>query len=235
MTIAEFLSYLRDKGIRLWAEGNKLRYSAPTGSVTADIRAQLAERKAEVLSFLAETTTVFPLNLSAIRAASRDDELPLSFAEQGLWLLDQLSPGMTAYNMQSSLRLRGPLDVRALEQSLNTIIQRHDVLRSSFRVVREKPVRVVAPTLNIELPVINLDGIAEAEAGIGRLASQAAQIPFDLSKSPLLRFSLLRLSEREHIFLLTKHHIITDAWSNRVFFRELLSFAPCPGGCCPAA
>ena len=223
MTIAEFLSYLRDKGIRLWAEGNKLRYSAPTGSVTADIRAQLAERKAEVLSFLAETTTVFPLNLSAIRAASRDDELPLSFAEQGLWLLDQLSPGMTAYNMQSSLRLRGPLDVRALEQSLNTIIQRHDVLRSSFRVVREKPVRVVAPTLNIELPVINLDGIAEADAEIGRLASEDAQIPFDLSKGPLLRVSLLRLSEREHIFLLTKHHIITDAWSNRVFFRELLS------------
>src|SRR6266511_286237 len=104
MTTSEFLSYLRNKGIRLWAEGNKLRYSAPKGTLTADIRAELAERKVEVLSFLGETITVSPLDLLSIRGISREGELPLSFAEQGLWLLDQLSPGMTAYNMQSRLR-----------------------------------------------------------------------------------------------------------------------------------
>ena len=223
MTASEFLSYLRKKGIRLWAEGNKLRYSAPKGALTADIRAELAERKAEVLSFLGETTTIAALDLSSIRAISQDGELPLSFAEQGLWLLDQLSPGMTAYNMQSRLRLRGPLNVAALERSLNTVIQRHDILRSTFRAVKEQPARVVAPTLIVNLPVINLDRPGEADAEIGRIASEAARLPFDLFKGPLLRVSLLQLSEREHIFLLTKHHIITDAWSNRVFFRELLS------------
>ena len=128
MTTSELLSDLRHKGIRLWAEGDKLRFSAPKGALTAEIRAELVERKTDLLRFLKQITVVSPLNLSSIRALTRDGELPLSFAEEGLWLLEQLSPGMTAWNMQSSVRMRGPLNVSALERSLNTIIQRHDVL-----------------------------------------------------------------------------------------------------------
>ena len=223
MTTSEFLSDLRHKGIRLWAEGDKLRFSAPKGALTEEIRAELVERKAELLSFLNQITTASPLNLSSIRAISRDGELPLSFAEEGLWLLDQLSPGMTAWNMQSSVRLRGPLNVSALERSLNTIFQRHDVLRTSFRVVKETPARIVVPTLTVNLPVIDLNQCAELETESGRIASEAAQLPFNLSEGPLLRVSLFKLGETEHIFLLTKHHIITDAWSSRLFLRELFS------------
>jgi amino acid adenylation domain-containing protein/non-ribosomal peptide synthase protein (TIGR01720 family) len=148
---------------------------------------------------------------------------PISFAQQRLWFLDQLDPGRPFYNMPSTLRLRGPLDAAALEKALDEIVRRHEVLRTAFPGVDGKPVAVVAPRRPTGLAVEDLQDLPAAErwsAALGR-ARREAQQPFDLARGPLLRAVLVRLDARDHVLLLTFHHIVTDGWSEGVFYREL--------------
>ena len=152
---------------------------------------------------------------------SRD--APLSFAQQRLWFLDQLEPGSTVYNIPGSVRLRGPLDVTALEQSLNEIIRRHEALRTTFSTVEGRPLQIIAPSQSVCVEVIDLCSGTEAEREekSHALAAEEARRPFNLSQGPLLRVKLLRLREKDHILLLTLHHIVSDGWSMGVLYREL--------------
>jgi amino acid adenylation domain-containing protein len=154
---------------------------------------------------------------------SRDTELPLSFAQQRLWFLDQLVPGNPFYNVDTISHLTNALDIDALEQSLNEIVRRHESLRTTFRVVDGEPAQIVAPALKLDFPVIDLGHLPdeEREATVARLAQTEAQRPFNLSEGPLLRASLLRLGEDDYLLLLTLHHIVTDGWSMGVLFDEL--------------
>jgi len=158
-----------------------------------------------------------------IRPIPRDGELPLSFAQQRLWFLDQLEPGSPFYNIPETVRLVGPLNVAAMEQSLNEVIRRHESLRTTFETVDGRPVQVIAPELTIPLPVVGLQHLpkAERETEALRLAQEEAQQPFDLARGPLLRACLLRLGEEDHIILLTLHHIIGDNWSTTVLIQEV--------------
>ena len=154
---------------------------------------------------------------------SRNGNLPLSFAQQRLWFLDQLESGSAFYNIATSLRLRGPLNREALEQSLNEILRRHEVLRTAFGVVDGQPVQIITPTLTVSLAVSDLQELPkeEREAEVRLRVTQEAQTPFNLAQDSLARFILLRLDEREHILLVTLHHIVSDEWSMDVFCREL--------------
>jgi len=154
---------------------------------------------------------------------SRERLLPLSFAQERLWFIDQLAPEQPVYNLPLSFYLKGNLDVGALEKSLNEIVRRHESLRVSFRVVEGQPVQVIAPVLRLELPVTELQELTgEArEAEVRRLAKAEAQQPFDLAQGPLLRGRVLRLSAPEHVLLLTMHHIVSDGWSMGVVYQEL--------------
>jgi len=153
----------------------------------------------------------------------RDGTLPLSFAQERLWLVDRLEPNNTAYNMPAALRLVGSLNIAALEQSFNEIVRRHEVLRTTFTEVNGQPVQAIAPSLTLRIPVVDLQALPETErdAEVLRLAAKETQLPFDLERGPLLRVTLLKLGLSEHILLLTIHHIVSDAWSNGVFIREL--------------
>ncbi len=153
----------------------------------------------------------------------RDGNLPLSFAQERLWLVDRLEPNNTAYNMPAAVRLVGSLNIAALEQSFNEIVRRHEVLRTTFTVVDEQPAQVIAPSLTLKIPVVDLQALAQAEqdAEVLRLAAQETQLPFDLAQGPMLRVMLLKLDLSEHVILLTMHHIVSDAWSDGVFVREL--------------
>ncbi|NEQ80572.1 MAG: amino acid adenylation domain-containing protein, partial [Moorea sp. SIO2I5] len=153
----------------------------------------------------------------------RDGKLPLSFAQERLWFLDQLEPNNTTYNMPSAVRLQGSLNVAALEQSFNKIVQRHEVLRTIFTVADGQPIQVIIPTLTFKVPVIDLQELPETEreTEVLRLAAQEAEQPFDLAKDILLRVKLLQLGAAEHIMLFTTHHIVTDAWSNGVLIQEI--------------
>ncbi|MBV8882381.1 MAG: AMP-binding protein, partial [Chroococcidiopsidaceae cyanobacterium CP_BM_RX_35] len=148
---------------------------------------------------------------------------PVSFAQQRLWFLEQLVPGNPFYNVPTAVRLSGPLNLSALEQTFNEIVRRHEALRTTFRMVEGQLVQILAPELNIPLPIVDLQHlpatIQEQEAQ--RLTAQAAQQPFDLALGPLLRVQLLQLGETEYVLLLTMHHIVSDGWSIGVLIREL--------------
>lgn len=157
--------------------------------------------------------------------SSLDRELPLSFAQQRLWFLDQLVPGNPFYNVDTTTRLNNELDVDALEQSVNEIVRRHESLRTTFKVVDGQPVQIVAPALKLHFPVVDLCHLPpeEREAEAARLAHEEAQLPFDLSAGPLVRASLLKLGEQDFLLLLTLHHIVTDGWSMGVLYEELVT------------
>lgn len=161
--------------------------------------------------------------LPPIERVPRDGELALSIAQERLWFLDQLAPGMTAYNIPKAFRLTGRLDVTALAQSLNEIVRRHEVLRTTFTAIDGRPVQSIASTLTLPLPVVNLSGLPEAEREnrAQQLAIEEARQSFDLAQGPLLRAAILQLGEQDYIFLLTMHHIVSDGWSMGGLFREL--------------
>ncbi len=152
-------------------------------------------------------------------------DAPLSFAQQRLWFLHQLEPRNTAYHLPLYYHLDGPLDSAGFERSLNEIVRRHEVLRTVFRESNGTAVQIVLPSLHVELPLIDLSGLsdAEAEREIERLIDAESAVPFSLEVGPLLRAKLLRVSEEEHRFLLVIHHIVTDGWSMDLFMGELVA------------
>ncbi|MFL6284239.1 MAG: amino acid adenylation domain-containing protein [Pyrinomonadaceae bacterium] len=161
----------------------------------------------------------------AITRAERGGELPASYAQQRLWLIEQLEPGSAAYNVPSAARLRGRLDTEALAGALREIVRRHESLRTRFTSVDGRPVQVIEQGVELEVPTVDLTGLEEGEREerAKELAREEARRPFDLSRAPLVRATLLRLSDEEHVLLLTMHHIVSDGWSMGVLVRELRS------------
>jgi amino acid adenylation domain-containing protein len=165
--------------------------------------------------------------------AERGGPLPLSFAQQRLWFLDQLEPGSAAYNVPAAVRLTGRLDVPALERSLNEIVRRHESLRTTFTEIGGRPAQVVHEAAEISLPVVDLTHLAEdeREAEAACLARAEARCPFDLSTGPLLRVSLVQLGAEQRQLLVTMHHIVSDAWSVGVLLREMAALYRAHANC----
>ncbi|MBV9772803.1 MAG: amino acid adenylation domain-containing protein [Gemmatimonadetes bacterium] len=158
-----------------------------------------------------------------IERVPRREPPPLSFAQQRLWLVDRLEPGSAAYNIPHALRLHGALDTAALRASLDALVARHETLRTTFAERDGAPVQVVHPPAPVPLPVLDLTGLPEEERErtAERLAGEEALRPFDLAHGPLLRSTLLRLGEEEHVLCFTLHHVVSDGWSMEVLVREL--------------
>jgi len=153
----------------------------------------------------------------------KDGLLPLSFAQQRLWFLDQLLPGNSFYNIPLTLRLDGVLNIHALESALNGIIERHDVLRTTFSLIDGKPVQNILPELVISIPVIDLSKESKdvEKHDIEEMAINEARKSFDLSKGPLLRAQVIKLTDTNHVILFTLHHIVADGWSMQILVREM--------------
>ncbi|MEH2121101.1 condensation domain-containing protein [Nostoc sp.] len=161
--------------------------------------------------------------LEVIQRRSQRSPAPLSFAQQRLWFLYQLDITSNAYNVSGFLRFTGSLNVTALEHSLNEIVQRHESLRTNFKIIEGEPVQIIAPFLSIVLPIVDLQKLPknQLEQEIQRLTTKEAQLFFNLAQEPLLRPILLHLSKTEYLMQLTIHHIAIDGWSISVFVREL--------------
>ncbi|MEE8586119.1 MAG: non-ribosomal peptide synthase/polyketide synthase, partial [Acidobacteriota bacterium] len=159
----------------------------------------------------------------ALVPASREQDLPLSFAQQRLWFLDQLEPGSPAYNIPAAFRLNGRLNGGALEAALNQVLRRHEALRTCFPAVDGKPAQKIQPELRLSLAQVDLSCLpsSQREAELLQLARIEAQRPFDLATGPLLRAQLVRLDDHDHAMLLTMHHIVSDGWSTGILVREL--------------
>jgi amino acid adenylation domain-containing protein len=154
----------------------------------------------------------------------RDKPLPLSFAQQRLWILDQIEPNNPLYNVPRSLRLKGKLNTQGLIDSLNEIVRRHESQRTTFAKGADgQPLQVIAESLTLRFPVIDLSGRPEAEREIEaqRIASEEGRTPFDLCTGPLLRARIVKLDAEDHVLLITMHHIVSDAWSAAIFLQEL--------------
>lgn len=152
---------------------------------------------------------------------------PLSFSQQRLWFLDQMIPGAPVYNVPLAVRFTGPIDIGAFERALQAVVRRHDTLRTTFAMEEGGiPVQVVGADSSISLHEIDLRTLPskELESEIRRLTVEEAQRPFDLTQGPLIRATLLYLSDDEHALLLTLHHIISDGWSLGVLLHDVLAF-----------
>ncbi len=159
--------------------------------------------------------------------------LPASSGQRRLWFLDQMERGRPLYNVPQLVRLRGRLEERALDRALAAIMQRHEVLRTSFVAVGTEPMQIVATSWMLELPLTDLEAVepGRREAELHRLADEEARRPFDLAQGPMLRARLFRLGPTEHALMLVLHHIASDGWSMAVLYRELgESYAACARG-----
>ncbi len=208
---ARAISRLRDAfGVEL-----ALRELFEAGTVSA-----LAERIDALPKTAPRTPPLVP--------GSHEGALPLSFAQQRLWFLEQLDPQNAAYNEAVTVRVDGVLDVAVLERCLLEVVRRHMSLRTTFRAEDGKPVQVISPEARLTLARVDLtalSGSAQAEA-VSRLAGEEALRPFALVSGPPLRVSLMRLGEREHVLLVVLHHLVSDGWSLGVLVREVAALYP---------
>jgi len=156
---------------------------------------------------------------TSIKPFPRDGNIPLSFGQERLWHIDSLNPESTVHNLHGDYQLDGALDVTALEKSIQGIINRHEILRSSFPFVDGQPVQVIAPEIKFKLTVVNSE-----DGEIQNIITEESQQPFDLKQAPLIRFILIKITDTKHYLLRTSHHIINDFWSDTILLKELASF-----------
>ena len=158
-----------------------------------------------------------------IRRRPAGDHVPLSFAQQRLWFLDRLVPNSPFYNVPAGIRIRAALDVPALRRTLDEIVRRHEVLRTSFVEVANKPVQRVAAQCQVPFRVVDLRGLdaATRDREVQRLAGEDARQPFDLVRGPLIRAAVLRLDEQDYVFLINLHHVVADGWSMGILVDEI--------------
>jgi amino acid adenylation domain-containing protein/non-ribosomal peptide synthase protein (TIGR01720 family) len=185
--------------------------------------AGLSEEQRRLLALLLEEQGFSTSRAQPIPRRGAAGPVPLAPAQHRLWVIDRIDPGSSAYNVPSGVRMRGPLDVRALRRALGEVVRRHEALRTVFRETEDEPVQVVRDPAPVPLPVVELAGLPVdgRERELARLAAAEAALPFDLERGPLLRFTLLRLAEAESVVLLTLHHIVSDAGSMQVLVEEV--------------
>ena len=161
---------------------------------------------------------------AAIAPVIRDGYLPLSFAQERVWFLQQLCPTSIAYNFQATLRFTGPLDVPALELTLSEIVRRHEIFRTTFPAVKGRPMQFIHEPYPVSLLLIDLQEFdpEERDKEAQRLIGERFQEPFDLNQLALVRWTLLRLSVQEHVLVHIEHHLVHDGWSFNVFLGELV-------------
>ena len=230
-TIVEFVSYLKSLDVQVFVEGDqdasldkiRLRCNAPEGTLSTELRQELAARKAELVSYLHQERSQSIQPTPTIQPTAQGMVFPLSFAQQRLWFLYQLTPDNPFYNVPAAIRLTGTLDQTALERSFQEIVRRHAALRTTFTTIDGQPVQIVEPDVKVGLLVVKNQTVAvsDRERISQQLATAEAQRPFNLTTEPLLRVTLLQFDSTDAVLLLTMHHIVADGWSLGVLLREL--------------
>ena len=219
----QLLAELFRRRVKVWIDDGQLRVRAPKGTLTPELRDALVAQKQAILSAVSSLNLVAPASHAPVAAVPRNGSLPLSFNQQRLWSLAQLRPDSPVYNLSKALRLTGILNISALGQSVSEIAQRHEILSTTFPAVKGQSAQIISSDMSVQMPVVDLRDLdaTEQQARVQRLASVEAEQPFCLTKGPLLRARLLQLGDEKHLFFVTVHHIVFDAWSFNIFCRDL--------------
>lgn len=222
MSAEQFISELQTLDIRLSVENGRLRVNAPKGKLTSELERRIVARKPELLHTL---TAAKPSSLQIPPRSETNTHLPLSFAQERFWFLQNLDPTSTAYNITAFQRVHTHVDQEMLKHALRSIVQKHEVLRTVFPEHDGSPVQLVQEASTPEVVTYDFAALnSEEKTGAFESAIQElSQRPFNLSSDALFRTALVRLNTEEHIIVLTMHHIICDAWSIGIFFTELTS------------
>ncbi len=217
----KLLTSLKDAGIKLWVQEGKLKYRAPEGAMGAERIAMLKEHKQAIIAFLAKAGQQVQ---STLEKADRNHPLPLSTAQRRIWITERLNGPSAVHNIIGALRMKGPLDIDVLQQSMDALIERHEALRATFRHDHGTPVQVIQAPYSLPLPVEDLREVPidDREARAVMRVQEEVHTAFDLEKGPLVRARLLQMADDEHIMPIAFHHIVFDAWSQRVFTKELV-------------
>jgi hypothetical protein len=186
---------------------------------------ELARKKRDLVNRLLSEQGVTPSRMPIIPRPRDIVAPPLSFAQEGLWFIDRMTSGIAVYNTLLPLKLDGRLDVEILRRTLDQIVQRHEVLRTTFPEQEGRPIQIIAEKCEVPLPMLNLGDLpAQArETQIRKLITEELGAPFELASGPLFRAKLIRSTESLHVLLLSIHHIVFDAWSAAILCRELHS------------
>ncbi|HEX4912515.1 MAG TPA: condensation domain-containing protein, partial [Vicinamibacterales bacterium] len=218
MSTAAFLNDLRRQGIKLIAEGDRLRCVAAKGVLTPVIQREIGARKSELLAYLAARPVAPPL-----KALPRTGPLPMSFGQERLWFLAQLDADSRAQNIFAAIRFRRALDVAALERSLTEVVRRQEVLRTVFPLIDGEPTARIDPPKPVTLAVVDLRTLTplERDEEVARRKRERAAVSFDLQRGPLIVFELLCHADADWELLIAQHHIITDRWSLGLLLNEI--------------
>lgn len=220
----QLLAALQQRDIQLSVNAGKLRCNAPKGAMTEALRDSIKQYKPQLLQLLSQANAPTTQTLPTI---ARDGELPLSFSQQRIWLLSHLDPANHfTGNLHFHFDIQGALNIPALEQAINALIQRHEVLRTVCHTVNGQPQQHIEAAVAFKLPVRdlrNLD-VAEQTRQTQQYIEQCIVEPFDLSQAPLLRAEVLQLGTQEFLFQLTTHVYVFDGWSTAILLRELSAF-----------
>lgn len=221
-TTAEFLSCLSVLNIKLSVDSDRLRCDAPKDALTPSLLSELQQRKLEIIEFLHQAKFSENSSLEAIQPISRNQDIPLSFAQQRLWFVEQMQEVGATYNEFFALKIQGYLNTAILSQVVTEIVRRHEILRTNFIIKDGFPVQVITPHTAISIPVVDLQGLSEVEqfTQVQKLIQQEQTQTFNLSDDFLVRISLLKLAEDSYVLVLNMHHIVSDGWSVGIFVRE---------------
>jgi amino acid adenylation domain-containing protein len=226
--IQNWINDLSDRGVKLWVQGDRLRYSGSEDILTPQLLAELSKHKAEIIATLNQNLAIGDRGkLSTIQPVSRDQNLPLSFSQQRLWFLNELEGGESAtYNWPApAIALTGKLDPQVLVKTISEIVRRHEVLRTTFTNINGDIVQKIHPPQVLNIPIIDLQAETESKQAIAvkELAAAERAKPFDLQQGPIFRCQLVRLSETSHVLVLAVHHIAADGWFMGIFLKEFAS------------
>ncbi len=201
--------------VKLWVQGGELRFRAPQGALTEELRAAIRARKPELIGWLCRQGE------PSIPRLPDAPDYPLSPGQRRLWILAQMQEGSEAYHIALALRLDGPLERRAFSASVDAVVSRHESLRTVFVSVDGEPRQRVEPDGRVEVAWRDLSAERDPEAAAREWVAAEGSRPFDLAAGPLVRVALLRLGAERHVLAATLHHIVADGVSLAVFVREL--------------
>lgn len=221
MSIPELLRDLRQLDIRLWADGDRLRFSAPRGALTDSLKESIRNHRDELLQFFRSAASA---DAPSLTASSNVDRHELSFSQKRIWFHERLGNSGAAWHIPGAYRISGDLNIDAFGRALHGVIQRHPALRTEFHDDNGIAFARVRPTFELPLKVVDLTMSSDSiDSEATKLLEDAALQPFDLTKSPLLRVVIVCVDDTNFLLGITMHHLISDGWSIAIFLRDLAS------------